>query len=153
LTIATDDSSNHTNIRLANLEDSERIAALCHQLGYPTSTAMIKQRLHQLQQDERHVVYVAEHPDMRVVGWVHVYVCQLLLTDLQAEIGGLVVDEGDRRYGTGQLLMQYAEQWAYRQGCKAVLVRSNMVRRTAHSFYEKIGYSKIKTSLVFHKVL
>jgi len=88
LTIATDDSSNHTNIRLANLEDSERIAALCHQLGYSTSIAMIKQSLRQIQQDERHVVYVAERSDKRVVGWVHVYVCQLLLTDLQAEIGG-----------------------------------------------------------------
>ncbi len=113
----------------------------------------MQQRLYQIQQDERHAVYVAERSDGQVVGWVHLSVSQLVQTDLQAEIGGLVVDEGDRRSGTGQRLMQRAEEWAYEQGCRAVLVRSNIVRLDAHSFYKRIGYSKIKTSLAFHKIL
>lgn len=147
------DNSNQTTIRLADVNDSERIAKLCQQLGYPTAQTAVQQRLHQIYQDESHAVYVAERSDRQVVGWVHVYVCQLVLTDLQAVIGGIVVDEGDRRYGTGRRLMQHAEQWAYKQGCRTVLVRSNIVRKEARSFYERIGYSKIKTSLVFHKIL
>ncbi len=78
---------------------------------------------------------------------------RLVLTDLPAEIGGLIVAQSDRGSGIGRRLMQYAQQWADEQGCRSVLVRSNIVRQEAHKFYEKIGYSNIKTSLVFHKIL
>ncbi len=76
-----------------------------------------------------------------------------MLTDLQAEIGVLIVAQSDRGAGIGRRLMQYAQQWADEQGYRSVLVRSNIVRQEAHKFYEKIGYSNIKTSLVFHKIL
>ncbi len=55
------------------------------------------------------------------------------MTDLQAFIGGLIVDPSDRRCGIGRRLMQYAEQWAVTQGCTSVLLRSNIVREDAHS--------------------
>lgn len=148
------DSGKQIVIRPANVADVEQITALCQQLGYPTSTAAVKQRLDWLQQDERHAIYVAQSlDDGQIVGWVHVYTCQLLLKDLQAEIGGLIVAEGDRHHGIGQRLMQSAELWATAQGCKDVLIHSNSVRQTAHNFYEKIGYSQIKTSLMFQKFL
>ncbi len=102
--------------------------------------------------DAGHAVYVAELSG-QVVGWVHVYVSRLVVTDLQAEIGGLVVDVGYRRYGAGRLLMQGAEQWAREKGCEVVYLRSNVARQDAHAFYEKIGYSNFKTSLAFRKVL
>lgn len=152
MAIAPEDS-NQMIIRLANVEDAEQIATLCQQLGYPTSQAIVEQRLSQIQQDEHHAVYVAQHSDGKVIGWIHVYVCQLLLADLQAVIGGLIVNEGDRRSGTGRLLIQQAEKWASASGCQNILVHSNIVRQAAHDFYEKIGYSKIKTSLVFQKLL
>lgn len=152
MAIASEDS-NQTIIRLANVDDAEQIATLCQQLGYPTSQAIVEQRLSQIQQDEHHAVYVAQYSDGQVIGWVHVYVCQLVLADLQAVIGGLVVNEGDRRSGTGRLLIQQAEQWASASGCLNVLVYSSIVRQAAHNFYEKIGYSKMKTSLVFQKFL
>lgn len=81
------------------------------------------------------------------------YICPHIQVDLPAEIGGLIVDENERGCGIGQRLMQHAQQWANEQGCKNILVRSNIARQQAHDFYQKIGYSKIKTSLVFHKVL
>jgi GNAT superfamily N-acetyltransferase len=152
LTIELNDD-NQVAIRLANVRDSERIAILCQQLGYPASQEEVRRRLNQIQQNERHAVYVAELPDGRLVGWVHVYVCQLVVADPQAETGGLVVDEGYRRCGIGRLLMQKVEQWAREKGCRAVYLRSNIVRKDAHVFYEGIGYSNVKTSMAFRKVL
>ena len=147
------DDSNQAIIRLASPEDAKRIAVLCHRLGYPATQEEAQRRLHQIQQDERHAVYVAELSSGHVVGWVHVYVSQLVITDSQAEIGGLVVDEGYRRRGVGQLLMQQAEQWACERGCRAVYLRSNVVRKEAHAFYEGIDYRNIKQSLTFCKNL
>lgn len=55
------------------------------------------------------------------------------MTDLQAAIGGLIVDGGVRGCGIGRRLIQYAEQWAVTQGCTSVLIRSNIIRQDAHS--------------------
>lgn len=151
MTIEANDSSQAT-IRLARAGDAEHIAALCQQLGYPATQEDVQRRLNQIQQDEQHAVYVAELPG-HVSGWVHVYVCQLIVADPQAEIGGLVVDEDYRRCGVGRLLMQQAEQWAREKGCWAVYLRSNVVRKDAHAFYEGIGYSNVKTSMAFRKAL
>ncbi len=152
LTIKLDDS-NQATIRLAGPGDAKRIAVLCHQLGYPATQEEVERRLNQIQQDERHAVYVAKLSNGHVVGWVHVYVSQLVMTDRQAEIGGLVVDESCRHYGIGQLLMQQAEQWARANECWAIHLRSNIARKGAHVFYERIGYSNVKTQLTFRKVL
>jgi GNAT superfamily N-acetyltransferase len=145
------DDNNQATIRSASPEDAGRIAVLCHQLGYPTTRGEAQRRLNQIQQDERHAVYVAELSNGYVVGWVHVYVRQLVVKDPQAEIEGLVVDEGCRHCGIGQLLMQQAEQWARAKGCWAVYLRSHIARQDAHVFYERIGYSNVKTQLAFYK--
>ncbi len=142
-----------TIIRRATLADAERIAELCHQLGYPSSQTAVEQRLKNIQQEKTHAVCVAERSDGKVAGWIHVYVCPHLQVDLQAEIGGLIVDESDRSCGIGRRLMQHAQKWAYEQGCRNILVRSNIVREKAHRFYQELGYTNIKTSLVFHKAL
>jgi N-acetylglutamate synthase-like GNAT family acetyltransferase len=146
------DNNDRLIIRLATAEDAKRITVLCEQLGYPTSQEEVQRRLNQIRQDERHAVYVGEL-DSHVIGWAHVYVCRLMITELQAEIGGLVVDEHYRRSGAGRLLMQRAEQWARENECSAIYLRSNVIRKDAHAFYERIGYNKFKTSLVFRKAL
>ncbi len=141
-------------VRLAGAADTERLAELCQYLGYPASPAEVQKRLSQIKSDEHHAVYVAEPADgQQIAGWVHVYTRQLMLTNLQAEIGGIVVDEGHRHIGIGRLLMQHAEQWAREKGCEAITLRSNILRKDAHIFYEKVGYRSIKTLLAFYKVL
>ena len=140
-------------IRLAALEDGPALAMLCAQLGYPTSPQAVQQRLQHIHGLSDHAVYVAKHPEAGVIGWVHVYVTDLLETDRQAEIGGLVVSEVHRQTGAGKLLMQYAEQWARTQACAAVCLRSNIIREGAHAFYRKIGYREIKRQLTFRKLL
>ena len=140
-------------IRPANARDAGDIAALCHQLGYPSSRKQVEQRLLRIRQDASQAIFLAERPDGRVVGWVQVCARQLVVADLQAEIEGLVVDEGHRGGGIGRRLMARAEQWARERGCQAVLLRSNIIREGAHAFYEGIGYEDIKTSKTFRKAL
>lgn len=147
------DNGSQVAIRLASAEDAERIAALCQQLGYPSSREQVQRRLHQLEQDEDHAVYVAERPDGCVVGWVHVYIRKLVVADQYVEIGGLVVDEGYRGRGVGRLLMEWAERWSRGKGGQVVQIRSNVIRKEAHHFYKGIGYSNVKTQLTFRKDL
>lgn len=139
-------------IRPANVADFGRIAILCGRLGYPATEAAVRQRLVRILPDDRHAVYVAAE-DGAVVGWVHVFVRPLVVIDLHAEIGGLVVDEDHRGCGIGRLLMERAEQWAGEKGCEGISLRSNVVREGAHRFYERIGYENVKTSLTYRKVL
>ena len=109
-------------IRLASEGDAERISVLCQQLGYPASQDEVQRRLDQIQQDEKHAVYVAERLDGYVLGWIHVYVCKLVETDPRAEIGGLVVDEDYRRR---ERKNRHKEELM-------VPRRSDVVPRTAH---------------------
>jgi GNAT superfamily N-acetyltransferase len=140
-------------VRLADPEDAEQVARLCHQLGYPVSTREARERIQQIREEAGHVLYVAELTDDRLAGWVHAHMHSLVVADLCAEIGGIVVDESCRGRGIGRLLMQHVEAWARGHGCEAVSLRSNIVREGAHTFYKKIGYDNIKTSLTFRKLL
>jgi GNAT superfamily N-acetyltransferase len=151
--IAQSDASEKVGIRLARASDAERITELCLQLGYPASRQEVKRRLGPIQQEDQHAVYVAETSEGYVVGWVHVFIYHLLESPTQAEVGGLVVDESYRRWGAGRLLMCRAEEWAREKGCWAVHLRSNVIRKGAHVFYEAMGYNNYKTQLAFRKVL
>ena len=88
-----------------------------------------------------------------IAGWIHVFVKQLLESDREIEIGGLVVDQNSRRQGAGKALVEHAERWARSKRLKTVYVRSNVIRKEAHIFYQKLGYKIIKTQSAFRKVL
>jgi GNAT superfamily N-acetyltransferase len=139
-------------IRPARWEDAARLAELSTQLGYPCSTQRMKSRLLSLLKDRGHAVLVAEMLSSEVVAWVHVYARKLVESDLHAEIGGMVVDERFRGRGLGTLLMAKAEQWARRKKLRSVYLRSNVIRKEAHAFYESLGYRRIKTQHAFLKV-
>ena len=96
---------------------------------------------------------VAESPECRVIGWLHVSVSPLLEVELRAEVNGLVVDDDERSRGTGALLLQAAEEWARIRGCKNMSVRSNVIRERAHQFYLRHGYEHYKTQKAFRKSL
>jgi len=145
--------SDRVTVRLARTSDARHIATLCLQLGYPASQGQVQRRLERIQQENHHALYVAERSDGQVIGWIHAYVRHLVVVDAHAEVGGLIVDQDCRKRGVGRLLMQTVEQWARRQGCRAVRVRSNVVREGAHAFYKRIGYSTVKTQAVFYKEL
>ena len=140
-------------IRPAQPEDAPALAALAGQLGYPTTPEEMAARLQALAEDDRHAVFVAVEADGQVVGWIHVYLCPQVITDREAQIGGLVVDETHRSRGVGTRLVQEAEDWARARGCGGLTVRTNVVREHAHAFYRRLGFREVKVQRVFHKSL
>jgi GNAT superfamily N-acetyltransferase len=135
------------------LDDTGRVADLCDQLGYPCSVVEVSRRFESISQDENHAFYIAETAREGVVGWIHLYACNLMVDDSRVEIWGLVIDERHRGGGLGRLLMEYAEDWARSKGCRSVYLRSNIIRDGAHRFYENLGYDRVKTQHVFRKAL
>jgi N-acetylglutamate synthase-like GNAT family acetyltransferase len=144
---------NPFHIRVATPADSVAISNLCRQLGYSVSPAQVEQRLALIQNQVNHAIFVAQLPNQKLAGWIHIYSHPSLLAEHQAEIGGLVVDVHCRQCGIGQKLIQAAQNWAKKQGCTNIIVRSNMVRKEAHLFYIKAGYKISKTQLVFSRNL
>lgn len=138
-------------IRRAKSTDAAQIAELSGQLGYPAKPAEIAQRLRNIKPASHHAVLVAESPERKVIGWLHVSVSPLLETQLRAEVNGLVVSGEERSRGTGALLLSAAEQWARKRECKSMSVRSNVIRDRAHQFYLRHGYEHYKTQKAFRK--
>lgn len=146
------DDSRKPKIRRARLRDAEQIAELSGQLGYPASRAEIAQRMKEIRSASQHAIFVAENA-RKVTGWLHVSVTPLLEVVLRAEVNGLVVDENHRSVGAGAQLLDAAERWAMKKGCKSMSVRSNVIRERAHAFYVRQGYEHYKTQKAFRKNL
>jgi GNAT superfamily N-acetyltransferase len=140
-------------IRAARAEDFARMAELSGQLGYPSTSEEIARRLEGMQNSAEHAVFVASLADGGIGGWIGVFVSRSVEADARAEISGLVVDERHRSQGVGLRLLERAEQWAREKGCRAVGLRSNVIRDRAHVFYERNGYEHVKTQKSFRKTL
>lgn len=140
-------------IRRAKSVDAPRLADLAGQLGYPATTAQLRERLRTIEPALQHAVFVAESAKDGVIGWLHVSRQPLLEEELRAEVNGLVVADGQRSLGAGARLLAAAEAWARKRGCKGMSVRSNVLRERAHKFYERNGYEHYKTQKSFRKPL
>lgn len=140
-------------IRAARLEDADELADLTTQLGYPSDTSRIVERLGPILASPNDAVLVAVDEADRPIGWVHVAIQLALELSDVGDLGGLVVGEGHRSAGVGRALLERAEAWARERGVSVLQVRSRVTRERAHAFYEREGYERIKTSYVFHKRL
>ena len=69
------------------------------------------------------------------------------------EVNGLVVDRDVRSRGVGRLLLERAEEWARDRGVPLIRLWSTTTREGAHRFYERHGYTRIKTQHAFVKSL
>jgi GNAT superfamily N-acetyltransferase len=141
-----------TGIRRMQASDVQAVAGLCGQLGYPATAEQIAARWSLLASDSGNAVFVAVSGD-RIVGWLHVAHRPLIEYDACAEICGLVVDDRERGAGVGGALVAAAEEWAIGAGLMTIRVRSRVERDRAHTFYERHGYTRLKTQYVFEKPL
>lgn len=141
------------HIRPARLTDCQRIAVLATQLGYPSDAEDIKRHMAEIEDREGHAIYVAEDTQHIVLGWISVHVFASVVYGRFAEISGLVVDQDVRCHGIGAKLLGEAEQWARKNGCHQIAVRSNVVRELAHQFYLKHAYEFTKAQKTFFKCL
>lgn len=133
--------------------DAKAVAALSGQLGYPVSDSQVRDRFLRIAATMGDGLFVASNEQQAVVGWVHVHTVDRLEVERYAEIGGLVVAAVNRRGGVGRSLMVNAEKWATDSGYDRIKLSSGAHRHGAHAFYERIGYSNIRTSFRFEKLL
>ena len=140
-------------IREAAGTDVPALTRLAGELGYASEETQIKLRLDHVTADKNQRLFVAEDSGGEVVGWVHVNFGRWLVVDPRGEVMGLIVSAAMRGRGVGRRLMQAAEAWTKHRGGTLLTLRSNIVRKEAHGFYEGIGYKITKTSLNFAKTL
>ncbi|MEQ6291288.1 GNAT family N-acetyltransferase [Vogesella sp. GCM10023246] len=140
-------------LRPARATDAAALATLATALGYPTDSATLAARLSVLlAAPEQHLLCVVE-TEGRVCGWIHGYLRPLLESDSCVEVGGLVVAADCRGQGLGARLLAACEAWAAARGVAEVSVRCAEHRLDAHRFYQREGYSHIKTQLTFRKAV
>ncbi len=134
-------------------QDAEAVAALSEQLGYPVSGLQARDRFLRISTTMGNGFFVALNEQQTVIGWVHVHTIDRLEVARYAEIGGILVDIACRGSGVGRALMACAEEWAREAAYDRVKLSSGAHRAEAHAFYEHIGYSNIRTSIRFEKLL
>ncbi|HEV2261546.1 MAG TPA: GNAT family N-acetyltransferase [Candidatus Rubrimentiphilum sp.] len=139
------------SVREALIADVPRLVALASQLGYDVTPKHIEKLLRL--PSKKQSILVAVVPRAGVVGWVAVAEHESIISARRAEIEGLVVEDEFRGHRIGALLVKSAEEWGRRRGCTTLRLLSNVVRDRAHSFYEDLGYTLVKTQHAFQKNL
>ena len=139
-------------IRVARQSDADEIAHLTRQLGYDLTKSDAADRLSRILMRADQRVFVADIGG-RATGWIHAVLVEYVDAEAFALIGGLVVDRVHRGSGIGRALVDAAENWARERGVSMVRLSSTVARTAAHRFYEKLGYTKIKTQHSFIKPL
>ncbi len=125
-------------IRDVRPADSEAVARLLTQLGYPSDAGAVEGRLERLEVVGDRVV-VAEL-DGEVVGLAHLQVSPAIERERPAgKIGALVVDEARRGHGIGRALVHAMEDEARLRGCELLYLTTAERRDDAHAFYERLG--------------
>lgn len=128
-------------ITRASVDDSEAIARLVTELGYPTSARQMRQRLVAIGRDEGYETLVARD-DGIVVGFIGTRVGHLYEDDEQyGQVMALAVAVQRQRRGIGQRLMKAAESRLVARGARVLVVTSGNHRADAHAFYESCGYT------------
>jgi GNAT superfamily N-acetyltransferase len=137
-------------IRDARPADSEEIAALLGELGYPATAQAVHSRLERLGIVGDRVVVAASGEE--VVGLAHLQVTPTIEHDRPAaKIGALVVTEAHRGGGIGRALVEALDAEARARGCALLFLTTNARRTDAHEFYKRVGLEE--TGKRFTKLL
>ena len=139
-------------IRSAGAGDAAELARLSTQLGYPMSEGDAGRQLASIADHPDHALLVAPSGD-GLAGWLQVSLPRIFESPATAEIAGLVVDESRRGDRLGAALVAAAADWARARGCRALRVRTNVVRERALRFYEREGFGRLKSQHVLEKAL
>jgi GNAT superfamily N-acetyltransferase len=137
-------------IREAKPSDAPRLVELIHFLGHEIDEKSVRKNLSALKKD-------GETPLVATLGKEVVGLCGIsarVMIHRDAPIGRispLVVAEEAQGHGIGRMLVEAAEAWMRKKGCKLVEVTSNDRRAEAHAFYRHMGYER--TSIRFAKTL
>ena len=135
------------HVRPACPADAEALAGLCGELGYPSTSAQVRDRLRLLDDQER-TLLVAE-AEGSLAGFIDVHVQRVVEEDPYAEVGGLVVRAGHRGEGLGAALLAAAAAWGRGRGLGVMWIRANLARDGVHDFYPAVGCRRVKDQRVY----
>ena len=138
-------------IRRCRLDDAQAVAELATELGYPTDPEQAAARLASLLDRDEDALFAAEDEGGAVVGWLHVREERTLESEPLATLAGLVVAAPHRGQGFGKALLGAALAWAAERGLATLRVRSNVVRREAHRWYQAAGFKIQKAQVAFSR--
>lgn len=128
-------------IREVAVADSEAIARLVSELGYPTSTSQMHRRLETIAHDEDYQTLVA-CDGVDIVGFIGTRSGPLYEDDeLYGQVMALAVARSHQRRGIGRMLLRRAESRLGERGVRILVVTTGSHRADAHAFYENSGYS------------
>ena len=137
-------------VRDARAADAPQLVVLIRLLGHEIDEKSVRKNLSALKR-------AGEAPLVATLGKEVVGLCGIsarVMIHRDAPIGRispLVVAEQAQGHGIGRMLVEAAEAWIRRKGCKLVEVTSNDRRAEAHAFYRHMGYER--TSIRFAKKL
>jgi len=147
--IVTEQPVPQAHVREATEADLPRLIELIAQLSLaePVDDARrpldeaYRRAYGQIAADRRQRLFIVEAGD-RLVGCLSLIVVPNLSHQGRpyAMVENVVVDEGARGDGFGQLLMRRAIEEARRAGCYKVALTSNKQRADAHRFYQRLGF-------------
>jgi len=137
-------------VRVAVKQDCSGITHLTNQLGYPSTEEKICEIMKLVLSHKDHQVFVAEI-DNTIVGYIHLIRSMRIGSNPFIEIAAFIINEASRSIGVGSLLIAESEKWASRRGLQDIRIRSNIIRREAHNFFQNRGFQNIKTQEVFLK--
>ena len=137
-------------VRDAKASDAPRLVELIHELGHEISEKQVRKNLAALRKS-------GEAPLVATLDKAVVALCGVgrrVVIHRPAPLGritALVVAGEAQGQGIGRMLVEAAEKWMRKHGCKLVEVTSNDHRSKAHAFYRHLGYER--TSSRFFKKL
>lgn len=128
------------DLRSASLMDSDDVAALLGELGYPCEVAEAADRIAAVIGNDRQALVVARC-DGRVCGLVALdFMYYLPLGTTTCRITALVVTSEVQGRGLGRQLLREAERRARAAGAARLELTSGSQRTDAHAFYRACGY-------------
>ncbi|MGB0384619.1 MAG: GNAT family N-acetyltransferase [Ardenticatenaceae bacterium] len=139
-------------IRPIRADDVPALAQLLGQLGYRISLKELAERVDLICSGRESTLLVATNHES-IVGCVQAMIDRRLAEGTYGEVVSLVVDQAQRGQGIGRKLVEGADAWVINKGYNRMRVRSNVMRNKAHQFFEKLGFSEIKSQKIFTKSL
>lgn len=141
-----------TEIVKATLADEEDVAQLIRELGEimgvtgEVDAAAWYQTLRRMLASPEWIFLLAEEDGKRVGLLVLLILPSLYYGGNSALITEMVVTEGYRGKGTGQMLVNEARRIGRAQACEEILFSAKVATEEAIRFFEKLGFEKRLTS-------
>src|SRR4051812_43999360 len=125
-------------IREATDTDAEAIASLLGELGYPTDSRRVPERLARMRAEAGQTTLVAEL-EGSVVGMATIIVRHVISGDAPfGRLASVAVLDDWRGRGIGSALVARVEEICRAAGCEVMEVTSAMHRERAHDFYRRL---------------